>query len=213
MLVCWSGQYSQWSLQTSRAESQGVWSSPRTGFCAALHPLLGAVSCLNTFSIFFLICLVLSLPSLAWSGEHPVLGGRSLLEADYVLDCFIKWDLPFGGRMSWQGAEKALGTLPSSWFRRVPPSVSCCTVGLDCSSHILNQHSSTITTSIELPCRKKGDSTVLKRKPTKSFQSYYYKKLLKMSKKGEEWRQGRMKERGVTQVNVSCHSFRVSWYF
>lgn len=52
VLMCWPGQYSQWSLQTSRAESQGCVKLLQNWLCAALHPLLGTVSCLNTFSLF-----------------------------------------------------------------------------------------------------------------------------------------------------------------
>lgn len=136
--------------------------SPRTGFCAALHPLLGAVSCLNTSLLFLnlFVSFISHFPVLLDPGNTLCWEAEAYWEADYVLDCLIKWDLPFGDRMSWQGAEKAPGKLPSPWFHRVPPSVSCCTVQLDCSSYILKQHI-TITTSVELPCRKKGDSTIL----------------------------------------------------
>lgn len=145
-----------------------------------------------------------------------MLGGRGLLGSRLCSWLFHQVGSSFW-RQNWlTGSWEGPGMLPSPWFHRVPPSIPCCTVELGCSSYILNQHSST-TTSTELPCRKKGDSTVLKQKETNKNQkvSFFlnYNMLLEISKKGEEWRQGRVKERGVTQVNVSCHSFRVSWYF
>lgn len=117
-----------------------VWSCPRTGFCAVLHPFLGGFSCLNTFSLFLnlFFSFIFHFPVLLDLGNTLCWEAEASWGGDYVFDCFIKWDLPFGDRRSWQGAEEAPGMLPSPWFHRVPPSVSCCTVELVCSSY--NHH-------------------------------------------------------------------------
>lgn len=141
IFMCWPGQHSQWSLQTSRAESQGCMKLPQNWvLCSLSSPPWGSFLSKYFFIVFKSVCFFhFPLPSLAWSGEHPVLGGRGLLGSRLCAWLFHQVGSSFWRQNELTGAEKAPGMLPSPWFHRVPSSIPCCTEGLDCSSYILNQ--------------------------------------------------------------------------
>lgn len=204
--MCWPGQYSQWSLQTSRAESQTCMKLPQSWvLCSPSSPPWGIFLFKYFFIIFkFEFFFHFSLPSLAWSGEHPVLRGRGLLGSR-----LCTWLFHQVGSSFWRQKE-----LTGSWggprnapFSLLPSCSTFCFV-LHCGAGLFLLQS---PPPLSFPAGRKGIWQYFKYNKPKSFQNCYHKMLLEMSKKGEEWRQGIMAGRGVTQVSTSCHSFRVSW--
>lgn len=120
VLVCWSGQYSQWSLQTSRAESQGCMKLPQNWvLCSPSSPPWGSF----LFKYFFIILKFVRffhfpLPRLAWYGEHDVLGGRGPLGNRLCTWLFHQVGSSFWRQNeltgSWEGPGNAAFTLAHS---------------------------------------------------------------------------------------------------
>lgn len=127
-----------------RLTEQKYQALPEAGFCAALHLLLGSVSCLNTSKICFfhlplrsLSCLRENRNHLCWGGTAP--SGKQIMYL--TLFSQLNWDCLFGTDDNGQGADLAwFGWMTSEmlhlpWFHHVVCSVSRCTD--KCTSYIL----------------------------------------------------------------------------
>lgn len=143
----------------STAESQGCLKLPQN--CSPSSPPWGSFLLKYFFITLNFFCFFhFPLPSLAWSGEHPVLGGRDLLG-----NRFCAWLFHQVGSSFWRQKE-----LPGSWGALgccLPLAPSCSTFCfvLHCGAGLILPHPQPAQQHHhhppELPCRKKGDSAVL----------------------------------------------------
>lgn len=112
----------------SRAESQGSQGClklPQN--CSPSSPPWGSFLLKYFFIILIFFCFFhFPLPSLAWSGEHPVLGGRDLLGNRFCAWLFHQVGSSFWRQKELPGSWGGPGSAAFPWLHRVPPSVSCC---------------------------------------------------------------------------------------
>lgn len=115
------------------------------GFSAALHPLLGSVSSLNTSKIWLFLSSSTSQSCVIPGKQKSLVLERhgTRWEADDVLECVESIKLGSSSvrqmTIDWTGVVQPLTseTLPLPRFHRAVASVSCCTGKPDCSSYTL----------------------------------------------------------------------------